>query len=160
MRYVTRFLDAVAAGVEALMAALFASLFLVTILNIVLRNVAGIAWMWIPGFMRLAFIWLCFLGIAAVVRRGEHLVVDVLQRSLSRRARLGSLLLIHVAVLPFYGALLTFGIEVARVRMRVPFDTWAVPTGYAYAAVPVAAVLLLVFTLERLVRTIQELRSA
>ena len=160
MRAMHRFLDAVAASVEALMAALFASLFLVTILNIVLRNVAGIAWMWIPGYMRLAFIWLSFLGIAAVMRRGEHLVVDVLQKTLGERARRISLLLIHASLLPFYAALFTFGIEVTRARMRVPFDTWAVPTGVAYAAVPVAAVLLLAFTLERLVITVQELRRA
>jgi TRAP-type C4-dicarboxylate transport system permease small subunit len=160
MRFVHRLLDVVASTIEAIMAALFASLFAVTILNIVLRNLAGIAWMWIPGFMRLAFIWLSFLGIAAVMRRGEHLVIDVLQRTLGARARRISLLLIHLSLLPFYGVLLVFGIEVTRVRMRVPFDTWAVPTGYAYLAVPVAAALLFAVTLGRRVITIREFRRA
>jgi len=159
MRAIARALDGLSQGLEALMAAIFASLFLVTILNIFLRNVAGIAWMWIPGYMRLAFIWLVFLGIAAVVRRGEHLVVDVLQKSVRPRVRHATMLIIYVSVLPFYYVLLTYGIEVARVRMRIPFDTWAVPTGYAYMAVPVAALLLLAFTLERLVNTSRELRQ-
>jgi TRAP-type transport system small permease protein len=159
MRPIARALDGLSQVLEALMAAIFASLFLVTILNIFLRNVAGIAWMWIPGYMRLAFIWLVFLGIAAVVRRGEHLVVDVLQKSVPPRVRHTTMLIIYVSVLPFYYVLLTYGIEVARVRMRIPFDTWAVPTGYAYMAVPVAALLLLAFTLERLVNTIWELRQ-
>ena len=34
---------------------LFGTLFLVTVLNIVLRNLGGIAWLWIPGMTKLLF---------------------------------------------------------------------------------------------------------
>jgi len=156
MRRLHRALDRLALGVEALLAGLFLTLFLVTMLNIVLRNVAGVAWMWIPGFTRLTFIWLVFLGAAVVARRGEHLVVDLLQQRLPKRARRVAVIAIHTTLLPFYWVMLRFGWEVSQVRMRVPFDTWALPTGYAYLAVPVAAALLLVFTIERLVITLRE----
>lgn len=151
MKRVTLFLDRFAAVLEYLLAAGFMALFAVTILNIVLRNVAGIAWLWIPAFSRLVFIWVVFLGIAAATRRGEHLVVDLLARRLGARRRQGLLITIHAVLLPFYAMLLYYGATVAQVRMRVPFDTWRVPTGWAYMAVPVAAALLLAFTLERLV---------
>lgn len=156
MKRVTQLFDRFALALEHLLAIGFMVLFAVTILNIVLRNVAGIAWMWIPGFSRLAFIWLVFLGIAAAMRRGEHLVIDLLERRLRGRAKRGQLVVLHAALLPFYWMLLTYGYDVAQVRMRIPFDTWRFPTGWAYMAVPVAAAILLAFTLERLVSLARE----
>lgn len=158
MRIVTRLLDAVAWLVEHALAVGFATLFAVTILNIVLRNVAGIAWLWIPGFSRLLFVWLVFLGVAAATRRSEHLVVDFFHQRMPPKLRRLATGAIDLVLLPFYGMLFVYGREVARVRMRIPFDTWQVPTGYAYLAVPVAAVILIAFTLERLMNLALERR--
>jgi TRAP-type C4-dicarboxylate transport system permease small subunit len=44
--------------------------------------------------------------------------------------------------------------------MRISFETWPVPTGYAYLAVPVSAAILLAFALERLATTWLELRNS
>lgn len=151
MRRINRFLDTTARALELVLAFLFMSLFLVTMLNIVLRNVGGIAWFWIPAYMRFAFIWLVFLGIAVAYRRNEHLVVDFFLMRLGPTARRWTIRAIDAVLLPFFVVLLVYGAEVARVRMRIPFDTWQVPTGYAYMAVPVAATILLAFALERLV---------
>lgn len=156
MKRITLFLDRLSALLEYLLAAGFMALFAVTILNIVLRNVAGVAWLWIPAFSRLVFIWVVFLGVAAATRRGEHLVVDLLERRLTGARRRGLLVAIHMVLLPFYGMLFYYGLTVAQVRMRIPFDTWRIPTGWAYMAVPVAAALLLAFTFERLVNLVLE----
>jgi TRAP-type transport system small permease protein len=156
MRRLTAFLDGTARALEVVLALLFLALFLVTMLNIVLRNVGGVAWMWIPAFSRLTFVWIVFLGLALAYRRGDHLVVDVLLARLRGRARRAATLLIHAALIPFALMLLVYGRDVAAVRMRVRFDTWHWPTGWAYAAVPVAAAILLAFVVERLVITWQE----
>ncbi len=159
MPSVTRIIDAFAWALEHVVALAFATLFGITVLNIVLRNVAGVAWLWIPALARLLFIWIVFLGIAAAVRRNEHLVVDYFQRRMPPRLRKAVIIGIHLASLPFFAMLFVYGREVARVRMRIPFDTWQIPTGWAYMAVPVAAVILIVFTLERLATTIWERRT-
>jgi len=151
MRRLRTILNGTARALEFLLALLFLSLFLVTMLNIVLRNVGGVAWMWIPAFSRLTFIWIVFLGLALAYRRGDHLVVDVLLARLRGRARRAATLVIHGMLIPFALMLLVYGRDVAAVRMRVRFDTWHWPTGWAYAAVPVAAAILIVFVLERLV---------
>jgi len=160
MRALTRGLDAFAWFLEHVVALAFATLFAVVVLNIVLRNVAGIAWLWIPAVARLLFVWIVFLGVAAAVRRNEHLVVDFFQRRMPRRVQKAVVFGIHLASLPFFAMLLVYGLQVARVRMRIPFDTWQFPTGWAYMAVPVAAVILIVFTLERLASTIWERRTS
>ena len=156
MRRFTAILDGTARALEIVLALLFLALFLVTMLNIVLRNVGGVAWMWIPAFSRLTFIWIVFLGLALAYRRSDHLVVDALLQRLGGRARRAVSLCIHGLLVPFALMLLVYGRDVAVVRMRVRFDTWPWPTGWAYAAVPVAAVILLAFVVERLVTTAQE----
>ena len=160
MKNLKTFTDRFAHGLEFVLAALFMILFLVTMLNIVLRNIGGVTWLWIPGFMRLVFIWLVFLGITVAYRRGDHLIVDLFMKSLGPKGRSRLTLAIESAQLPFFALLLAFGIEVARVRMRISFETWQVPTGYAYLAVPVSAAILLAFALERLVTTWLELRKS
>lgn len=156
MRRLTAILDGTARALEVVLALLFLALFLATMLNIVLRNVGGVAWMWIPAFSRLTFIWIVFLGLALAYRRSDHLVVDALLRRLRGRSRRAVSLCIHGMLVPFALMLLVYGRDVAAVRMRVRFDTWHWPTGWAYAAVPVAAALLLAFVVERLVTTAQE----
>lgn len=156
MRRLSAILDTAARALEIVLALLFLALFLVTMLNIVLRNVGGVAWMWIPAFSRLTFIWIVFLGLALAYRRSDHLVVDALVQRLSGRTRRLVSLGIHGLLVPFALMLVVYGRDVAAVRMRVRFDTWHWPTGWAYAAVPVAAAILLAFVLERLVTTWQE----
>ena len=159
MRSVKRSLDAFAWLLEHVVALAFAALFAIIVLNIVLRNVAGIAWLWIPGAARLLFVWIVFLGVAAAVRRNEHLVVDYFQRRMPPRLRNAVVFGIHLASLPFFAMLYVYGLQVAKVRMRIPFDTWQFPTGWAYMAVPVAATILIVFTIERLASIIWESRT-
>ena len=38
--------------------------------------------------------------------------------------------------------------------MRIPFDMWDIPTGYAYAAVPICSVLMFIMTINRLINEI------
>lgn len=155
----TRALDWFATALEAVLTVLFVALFVVTMLNIVLRNLGGIALLWIPAYLRLSFIWLVFLGVAIAYRRKEHLVVDFFLMRLAESRRRVARGVIDLVMLPFFAVLVVYGLEVARVRMRIPFDTWDIPTGYAYFAVPVSGVILLVFCLERLVILVKELRT-
>lgn len=160
MRERSRVLDRLDEGLQLVLALLFMALFLATMLNIVLRNLGGIAWLWIPGFNRLVFIWLVFTGIAVAYRHAEHLKVDLLLRALAPRARHLVSIAIHLLMTPFFALLLYYGVIVTRARMRISFETWDVPTGYAYAAVPVTACLLLLFAAEHIVRDLKEVRRA
>jgi TRAP-type C4-dicarboxylate transport system permease small subunit len=42
--------------------------------------------------------------------------------------------------------MLVWGLRIFRVRLDIPFDTWDFPTGWAYLAVPAAALLMIVFS--------------
>jgi TRAP-type C4-dicarboxylate transport system permease small subunit len=49
---------------------------------------------------------------------------------------------INVAMLGMACILLLVGWRIMAIRMDIPYTGWEVPTGYAYLAVPVAALLI------------------
>lgn len=129
---------------------LFIALFLVVVLNIVLRNVIGTSWMWIPGMSRLLFIWIIFLATAVLYERHDHLVMDFFVSGLKKEKRIKLELVINVVFLAFLLLLIVYGFMVAKVRLGIPFETWNFSTAYAYAAAPVSGIIMTAFCLNKL----------
>jgi TRAP-type C4-dicarboxylate transport system permease small subunit len=139
-----------AGGLEWLAGALFLALFLLNMLRIFLRYFLGVAWLWEPDFSRLLFIWIVFIG-ATVLSVGKgHLVVDYFLTRLTPRTRKHMHFAIDLVTLIFFAVLVWKGVEVTKVRMRIPFDTWDLPTGYAYMAVPICGAIMITVTLVRM----------
>lgn len=140
------------AVLEALAGVIFLTLFGLNILRIAMRYIAGAAWIWVPDLSRLLFIWVVFIGASVLVARNEHLVMDFFVTKLKPVAarRLG--MVIRLAELAFFGVMLIGGVRIVDVRMRIPFDTWDFPTGWAYLAVPVCAVFMIVFSLNAMMQ--------
>lgn len=156
----TALMDGILHVLEYALAALFIILFLATMLNIALRNLVGVAWLWIPDLTRFTFIWLVFLGIAIAYRRNDHLTIDFFSNRLSARTRNWALLVIHTSMLLFSVVLLHYGLEIAQARMRIPFDFWRqLPTGYAFLAVPASAALLMLFAVERIFTIVRDVKE-
>jgi TRAP-type C4-dicarboxylate transport system permease small subunit len=66
---------------------------------------------------------------------------------------------IDLATLIFLVVLFLKGIEVTKVRMRIPFDTWDLPTGFAYIAVPICSAIMTIVTLIRVKNFLQGRRK-
>ncbi len=135
---------------EKLAGTTFCGLFLVTILNITLRNLGGVAWLWIPGMSRLLFIWTIFLGTAVLYEREDHLIMDLFvnKMAVSKKAVLD--FIINSVFLIFLVILVTYGLMVVRVRMNISFETWHFPTAYAYLAAPVSGIFMIFFCITKL----------
>jgi TRAP-type C4-dicarboxylate transport system permease small subunit len=138
---------------EALAGVIFLTLFGLNIVRIAMRYFAGAAWIWLPDFSRLLFIWVVFIGASVLVARNEHLVMDFFVTKLKPAAarQLGTI--IRLSEVAFFGVMLIGGVRIVEVRMRIPFDTWDFPTGWAYLAVPVCAVLMILFSVNSMVRS-------
>jgi TRAP-type transport system small permease protein len=151
----TRVVETLHRILTALAGVLFGALFLVTVLNITLRNIGGIAWLWIPGMMKFLFIWTVFIGTAVLYYRDDHLIMDyfVARMPAARRRILD--IVANAIFLVFLLVLIVYGFQIARVRMGIPFETWNFPTGYAFAAVPVAALLMVAFCIYKLVTLVK-----
>lgn len=114
------------------------------------RYLFGVGAVWIPDVTRFLFIWMVFLGTALMHLRGKHLVIDYVQVRLPSRLRRATEMVISGAMLGMAGVLLVVGWRIMVIRMEIPYTGWEVPTGYAYVAVPVAAVLIGLISLANL----------
>jgi TRAP-type C4-dicarboxylate transport system permease small subunit len=130
--------------------ALFAGVFAVTVLNIVLRNLAGLAWLWIPGASRLLFIWTVFMGAAVLYHRNDHLMMDFFIAKLQGQRKRRLEIVINCVFLVFLVLVIIYGAEIVRVRMHISFETWKFPTGVAYLAAPVSSFFMIIFCLNKL----------
>lgn len=125
---------------------MFLMLFILNILRIGMRYIWGVSWIWIPDFSRFLFIWIVFLGASVLVGKNEHMLMDFFLGKMRPGKKRIMEIIIQIGQLPFFGVMLMSGIKITRVRMRIPFDTWDFPTGWAYLAVPVCAVLMILFS--------------
>lgn len=138
---------------------LFLALFLLNILRIFLRYFLGVAWLWEPDFSRLLFIWIVFIGATVLYAGKGHLVVDYFLNRLQLKTREHMHFMIDLMTVIFLVVLVLKGIEVTKVRMRIPFDTWDLPTGYAYIAVPICGAIMIIVTLVRMAEYLRERRK-
>jgi TRAP-type C4-dicarboxylate transport system permease small subunit len=139
--------------------ALFLILFLLNILRIFLRYFLGIAWLWEPDFSRLLFIWIVFIGATVLYAGKGHLVIDFFLNRMQQNTRERMHFIIDLITAIFLAILVSRGIEITRVRMRIPFDTWDLPTGYAYMAVPICGAIMILITLVRMAEYLFERRK-
>jgi TRAP-type C4-dicarboxylate transport system permease small subunit len=148
-----------AGSLERFAGALFLALFLLNMLRIFLRYFLGVAWLWEPDFSRLLFIWIVFIGATVLYVGKGHLVVDYFLNRMRPKTRERMHFMIDLTTVIFLAALVLKGIEVTKVRMRIPFDTWDLPTGYAYMAVPICAAIMIIVTLVRMAEYLFERRK-
>jgi TRAP-type C4-dicarboxylate transport system permease small subunit len=104
---------------------------------------------WTEEVARYAFIWLSLLGAAVGGRRGVHFAVDLLPRRLPPRA--GRMLRagIRLTEVGFYGLLAWSGLQIVRVTHLQRSASIDLPMSIPYAAIPVAALLLCLFSLRQ-----------
>jgi TRAP-type transport system small permease protein len=108
---------------------------------------------WEDEVVELAFAWMVFLGSAAIWRSGEHIVIDFIPQALSGsgpgralEVLLGVLMLGFLGVFTWYGWLLTLQSQGNTSPMLVlPRPLW-------YAAVPVSGVVMIGYTIARMMK--------
>ena len=131
---------------------LFFVVLLVTVANILLRNVLSVSWLFMSGLLRLSFIWMVFTGTAVLYYNNDHLIMDFFSGKFSVKWHKIVDILEQVMFLLFCAVLVFYGIQVTKVRMGIPFETWKVPTGYAFVAVPVNGFIMALFSIEKLIK--------
>jgi TRAP-type C4-dicarboxylate transport system permease small subunit len=136
--------------VQFLTGLLFTTVFLVSLMRILLRNMVGITWFWIDGFSRLTFIWTVFLGATVLYATDDHLMMPYFVARMKPRTRKRMDIAVNLAFLVLATVLVTYGYLVFKVRMRIPYTAWNFPTGYAYLAAPVCGLLMILFCLHKL----------
>lgn len=132
--------------------ALLVGSILLSVTSQVLSRIVGVAFLvWMDEVIRIAVVWLTFLGSAVGIRRNAHFVIDLLVGALppgaGRVARRGIWLAVTFVVL----ILVWTGWQLAVIAMDRVYPITRVRQTWAFAAVPLGGVLMLVFLIEQLV---------
>mgnify|MGYP002541547365 CR=1 FL=1 len=111
---------------------------------------------WTEEFAKYLLIWLTFLAAPVVLHRGEHLMVDLFYSKFPPKVRQFVHLFSDLFILAFCLYLLVFGVQVCMdpkiQRFRSPAS--GIPRVWVYAALPVGGLLLALFDLADIVKTI------
>jgi TRAP-type C4-dicarboxylate transport system permease small subunit len=111
----------------------------------------GHPWLWLQEVTSTLFIYAIFIGAAVATRRNDHLYLTAISEALHGTPRLIVEIVIRIVVLGVAFCLIWFG-YINYVRgfgsFRLPSGT---PIASLYAAIPLAGVLIALFTVEQLV---------
>jgi TRAP-type C4-dicarboxylate transport system permease small subunit len=122
--------------------------------DIVTRTI-GHPWLWLQEVTSTLFIYAIFIGAAVATRRNDHLYLTAISESMHGIPRLIVEIVIRAVVLGVAFCLIWFGyINYLRGfgSFRLPSGT---PIASLYAAIPIAGVLIALFTIEQLVNGIR-----
>ena len=118
--------------------------------DIITRTI-GSPWLWLQEVTSTFFIYGIFIGTAVATRRNDHLYLTAVSEALHGTSRLAVEIVIRLVVLGVASALVYFGyLNFVRgfSSFRMPSLT---PIASLYAAIPLAGVLIALFTIEQLV---------
>jgi TRAP-type C4-dicarboxylate transport system permease small subunit len=138
-------------AIEAVAAALMATMCIIVFLGVFFRYVLGDPLTWTEEIARLCLVWITFLGTYLAYRRNLHISLDLVQKRLSRSAQR----IVHLIVLMLVGMFMTMlmiqGAHYSQAFLGSATPLLGVPLGLVYAALPFCAALLLVTILVDLI---------
>jgi TRAP-type C4-dicarboxylate transport system permease small subunit len=122
--------------------------------DIVTRTI-GHPWLWLQEVTSTLFIYAIFIGAAVATRRNDHLYLTAVSEAMHGTPRLVVEIIIRIVVLGVAFCLIGFG----YVNFLRGFGSFRLPSGTPiaslYAAIPLAGVLIALFTVEQLVNGIR-----
>jgi TRAP-type C4-dicarboxylate transport system permease small subunit len=125
------------------------------VFDIVTRTI-GRPWLWLQEVTQTFFIYAIFFGAAVATRRNDHLYLTAVSEALHGTPRMVAEVVIRLVVLGVACCLLYFGyLNFLRgfSSFRMPSLT---PIASLYAAIPIAGMLIALFTIEQLVNGLRK----
>jgi TRAP-type C4-dicarboxylate transport system permease small subunit len=131
------------------------SIFVIGMSNVFGRYTGTFSILWSADLQRLLFIWAVFLGTAAAHHSESHLAIDYLRDRFPPQIRRIAVVVSHLLLLVLLGVLMVYGWEVTMLRRNVPYVQLGISHSYAFAALPISAALMVLFTIEAIVRDLR-----
>jgi TRAP-type C4-dicarboxylate transport system permease small subunit len=146
----SRWADRAARAVELLCNAMLATMTVVIAALVLSRNLLGFSFPWSEELTRFLLVWLSMLGAAVLLRRDDHISLNLLQDRLAPRSRLILDLALRLLVLAFLLILVQQSWTAALARQVTHAPALGISLFWPYLAIPVAALLMILATLVNL----------
>jgi TRAP-type C4-dicarboxylate transport system permease small subunit len=145
-----RFLDGLDRGAELLVAAIFALIVCVALLQVFNRFALNSSLSWSEELQIFGHIWIVFLGIPIAYRRGAHLYIETFCDMLPAAPRAAFNLLVELTWAAFAVSLMVLGWMVARVAHMQESPGLELPMSFPYSGMVVGGIYLLIVATRRI----------
>jgi len=138
---------AIAAAVRWIIIVMMAMMTILVFLQVLFRYLFNTPLGWSEEIARFAFVWLSFLGAATLVRSDGHIRVSVFVDQLPDAGWIAARVLQYAGVLLCIAIFLIGGLGLTKAEWSQIAPATDVQMGYVYLVTPLAAALMLVWTL-------------
>lgn len=145
-----RGLAAVDRGVEWLVAAIFAAMVVIGLMQVFHRFVLNSSLSWSEEAQVFGHIWIVFLGIPIAYRRGAHLYIETYRDKFPGAVRSAFDLLVELMWAAFALSLMVLGYQVARVAALQESPGLEIPMSYPYYSMVVGGAYLAIVAAQRI----------
>ena len=146
----TRALAAIDRAIEYLVAAIFAAMVVVGLMQVFHRFALNSSLSWSEEAQIFGHIWIVFLGIPIAYRRGAHLYIETFRDRFPPRVRAAFDLLVELMWAAFAVSLMVLGYMVSRVAALQESPGLEIPMSYPYYAMVVGGAYLGIVAVDRI----------
>ena len=134
-------------GVDYIAAILLTLMTVLVFLQVLFRYWLHLPLDWGEEVSRYLFIWSAMLGAAIATKRRAHFGIDFLVKILPSFAQKGIAIGVNLCICALMGLIAVQGARLAVLNLSQISPTLFIPMGLPYAAIPVCALLMLIYTI-------------
>lgn len=155
MRVLSKVLDFSETALAVVCATAFAAMFLLGVATVVFRFIIESSLAFPDELIRYLFVWMVFLGSGIAYRRNMHAAIGLLVTNLPMPLRRAALIAASLSSGCFFALMLYYGIGLTqRVEAQIS-PALEISMSWVYGAVPAGMAILIIYTVELLVRQIR-----
>ena len=154
----SKFLNAIEKAERAVLALSMAAMVVLMLYQVILRYVFSASNSWSEELVRYLFILDVMLAASIAVRRNSHLQIDVLINCFSPKLKRIFTIAATLAGIVFLALLFWYSLDLCMTATSNVSPGLGIPMSIPYACVPLGAVLMILTSIEVVLKTVEELR--
>ena len=143
-------------GIKIVLIAAFSLMVIASTAQILFRFVLNLPLDWTEELSKYMFVWSTMLACAMYTRNRQHSTVDLVQSLLPDKPKRLLQLVVDIGCIFFYIIFIAGGCVLTVITMNRLTPATQVPMGLMYLSVPVSGVLMIMMTVENILRDWQE----
>lgn len=154
----SKFLNVIEKAERAVLALSMAAMVVLMLYQVILRYVFSASNSWSEELVRYLFILDVMLAASIAVRRNSHLQIDVLINCFSPKLKRIFTIAATLAGIVFLALLFWYSLDLCMTATSNVSPGLGIPMSIPYACVPLGAVLMILTSIEVVLKTVEELR--
>jgi TRAP-type C4-dicarboxylate transport system permease small subunit len=144
-------LDILSNVLQTISGSLFLFIFIINVAGIICRTFLNFSLLWVADVGYISVAWMLAFGMSAAIYKKGHITIEFIRDKLPKNVKKVLEIVMTLLIIAFLISLIFSGWKTVIMKMRISFVVLAIPTGYAFMALPVFAFFSAIFMTYRLV---------